>query len=99
MLKNKFQRMNKEEKLKAIKEYNETENGKKEKPRLTRLLIIGILCPCYSVFLFIDTIMTKHNFWAYALSVIMLIFGIVFLIGRHKILVRNVNSYVIKNKK
>ncbi|MEG0909582.1 MAG: hypothetical protein RSH78_04380 [Bacilli bacterium] len=99
MLKNKFERMNKEDKLKAIKEYNETEYGKNEKPRLNRLLVISILCFCYSVFLFLDTFFTKHNFWAYTLTVIVLIFGIVFLIGRHKILVRNVNNYVIKNKK
>ena len=99
MLKNKFQRLEKKEKKKAIENYYKTDVGKANKSRFLRLLIIGIACFLYSTYLIVDAIVNDGNIWYYIMAGFVIAFGLVFLIGRHKIMVKSVNNYLIKNKK
>lgn len=99
MVKNKYQRLNKDERKEARLKYYETEIGKVNKGRFTRLLWFGILSFIYSGVLIMDTIINKHSPWNYCLAGVMFIFALVFLIGREKIIIRNVNEYLIKKSK
>ena len=99
MIKNKYQRLNKKERKDARLKYYETELGKVNKGRFTRLLWFGILSFIYSGVLILDTIINKHSPWNYSLAGVMFIFGLIFIIGRKKIIIRNVNEYLIKKSK
>ncbi len=97
MLKNKYQRLNKEDRKKAREDFYKTNFGKSKKAIFTRLLIISFLLICYSLYLFISGLINK-SIWSYVAAGILFICSLVFLIGRHKILVRDVNNYLIKKK-
>ncbi len=97
-MKNKFQRMTKEEQKNALTKYYATKTGKENKNRFLRLLIFGYLCLLYAVAVTGDTIINHHSIWNYVLAGVMFIFGLFFLFARHKILVTKVNEYVIKHK-
>lgn len=98
MIKNKYQRLNKDEKRLAREKYYQTKVGAANKTRFIRLLICGLLCIIYSIVLVVDTIIEQKTYWYYILAGTMFIFGLVFLIGRAKLIVRNVNNYLLKNK-
>ena len=98
MMKTKFQRMNKEEKKKAIRRYYNTSLGKENEIRFKRLLIIGLLCLAYSAYLFVSIIIDGGNVWNYILAICMLISGLVFLIGRIKIRSKQVNNFLTKKR-
>lgn len=96
-MKNKYQRLNKEDRKKARDRFYRTPFGKELKPRLQRILIIGILLLIYASYLLIDAILKKSIWGALAATAIYL-FALFFLIGRHKIIVRDVNDFLIKRK-
>lgn len=98
MIKNKYQQLSYAEQKKAREKYYNTPIGKTNKNRFNRLLLCGILAIIYSFILIIDTIIEEKSFWNYILAAVMLIFGLIFLIGRYKIIVRNVNNFLIKHK-
>ncbi len=97
-MKNKFQRMTKEEQKKVLTKYYATKTGKENKARFLRLLIFGYLCLLYAVVVIGDTIINHHSNWNYVLAGIMVIFGLFFLLARHKVLITKVNEYVVKHK-
>lgn len=99
MIKNKYQRLNHEEKKKAREDFYKTDFGKEQKPRFDRLLMVSILLFLFSIYLLIDAIIKKDSIFAYIATFILFIFSAVFFIGRHKVIVKNVNSYLIKKKK
>ena len=99
MLKTKYQTLTKEEKKEAAKKYYNTEQGKENKSRFTRLLIIGILCIIWGIVIIIDNLIQDGSIWEYVSAILVIIFGFVFLIGRIKIKNRNINNYLTKKKK
>ena len=50
-MKNRYQRMNKEEKKKCREKFYQTDKGRELKKRFTRLTILGIIGICFAVFL------------------------------------------------
>ncbi len=98
MNKKDYLKMSKEEKRFAREKYYKTESGKINKGRFSRLLLCGILSIIYALFLIVDGIIKKSSFWVYIFAAFIIVFGIVFLVGRHKILIRNMNSFLKKNK-
>ncbi len=87
-MENKLSLMTKEE-IKELKEkYYATEYGRINKNRLIRLLIFGIFCVLYSIFLVIDNAINANDPWSYMFSGLVLIAGIVF-IGGNIVLKRN----------
>lgn len=99
MIKNKYQRLSYEEKRKAREDFYKTDFGKEQKPRFNRLIIVSILLFLFSIYLLIDAIIKKDSIFAYTAAILLFIFSAVFFIGRHKVIVKNVNSYLIKKKK
>lgn len=97
-MKKNFKEMNKNEKKELMNKYYQTENGKINKGRFLRLLICGILCIIYSITVVIEELIKQQSYWNYVLAAVMFIFGFIFLLGRQKVLRRNINYYLAKNK-
>ena len=98
MLKNKYQRATKEIRKKTKLEYFKTEDGKVLKIRTTRLLIYGILLILIALYMIIDNYLKEKLIINYTYSVFLLIFAFIFIFGRHYVLVKNINLFMVKNK-
>lgn len=98
MLKNKYQRATKEIRKKAKLEYFKTKDGKVLKIRTTRLLIYGILLILIALYMIIDNYLKEKLIINYTYSVFLLIFAFIFIFGRHYVLVKNINLFMVKNK-
>ena len=100
MEKNKYQRANKEEKKKARTAFFfQTDFGASLKKRLDRLIIYSILLIACAIYFVIDNILNDNAISTYILAGFFIIFAIIFLWGRHYIIVKRTNEYMINNKK
>lgn len=93
-LKNKYQRMTKDQKHALLIEYKNTEKGKYMLSKLRNVFIIGIISYIYSIYLFI----TANKIWEYISAGILIIFGCIFIIASSKLRVKNLNQFAIKKK-
>lgn len=99
-MKNKYQRMTKEEKKKTKEKYYATEEGKNLHNRLIRLLITGIMGILFSGYLvYSNYTQDGNNIWQYIMAAILFIASIIFIIGSSKIKGKVLNKYAIKNSK
>lgn len=98
MEKNKYQRATKEEKQKARNAFFNTDFGRDLKKRLNRLVIYSILLIGFAIYFIIDNIINDNTVTNYILAGFFIIFAIIFLIGRHYVIIKNANDYMIKNK-
>lgn len=99
MIKNKYQRLNKKERKEAREKFYATEFGQEQKARFNRILLVSVLLFIYGIYLLIETIIKANSIWGYVSATTMFIFALVFAIGRHKVIIKNVNDYLIKKKK
>ena len=99
MEKNKYQRSSKEEKKKAREAFFNTEYGKSLKTRLNRLVIYSVLLIACAIYFVIDNIINENSVTNYILAGFFVIFALIFLYGRHYVIVKNANDYMIKNKR
>lgn len=96
-MKNKYQRMNREEKKQCQKFYYNTEKGKEMRRRLNRLVVLGIIGILFAVFLVISGYISNEINWAtWTMAVILIIFSIIFIIGSYKLRIKCLNAYAIK---
>lgn len=98
MLKNKYQRLSRDEKKKAREDFYQTNDGKALRYRFTRLLIVSILLILYGMFLIIETLVKHGSIFGIVSGILLFVFAFVFLIGRHKLIVDRVNKYLLKKK-
>ncbi|MDE6284136.1 MAG: hypothetical protein K2M17_00095 [Bacilli bacterium] len=98
MLKNKYQRLSKEEKKKAREDFFTTDLGKSLKFRFNRLLVVSVLLMLYSAYIIIDTFLNNGSLFGYSAGILVFIFALVFLIGRHKLIIEKTNNYLIIKK-
>mgnify|MGYP004477407695 CR=1 FL=1 len=98
-MKNKYQRLNKEEKKIVSKEYFNTKLGKYVKRKLTSAFICGILCIIISIFLFVYGYKDGLTFIDYFYNISTFVFRIIFIIAPFIIRNKKLNEYVIKHKK
>ena len=98
MEKNKYQRATKEEKQKARNDFFNTDFGRDLKKRLNRLVIYSILLIGFAIYFIIDNKINDNTVTNYILAAFFIIFAIIFLIGRHYVIVKNANDYMIKNE-
>ena len=99
-MKNKYQRMNKEEKKKLKEKYFSTEDGKNMYNRLIRLIITGIIGILFGLYLIYSNYTNDgNNIWQYIISGVLIIASIIFIIGSIKIRIKVLNKYAIKNSK
>lgn len=97
-MKKNYQSLTKEERKNLRQKYYATSNGKIAKNRFLRLLIFGWACIIYGVIVMLLTLINEDSFWNYIMAFLVLLFGLIFLIGRKKILIRDLNNYLRKNK-
>lgn len=99
-MKNKYQRMSKEEKAKVKEKYYATEKGKEMKTRLDRLMVIGTIGICFSIFLIISGYLShKIEWYTWVVAIILLLFSIVYIIGSIQIRGKVLNQFAVKNVK
>lgn len=97
MEKNKYQRATKSEKQKAREEFFKTPFGIEQKKRLNRLIIYSILLIACAIYFIIDNILNDNYITTYILSGIFVVVSTIFLYGRHYVIVKDVNNFMIKN--
>ena len=99
-MKNKYQRMNKQEKKDIREKYYKTEDGKTMYNRLTSLLITGSMGIIFALYLtYSNYTKDGNNIWEYLIAAILLIASIIFIIGSLKIKTKVLNKFAIKNTK
>jgi len=99
-MKNKYQRMNKEEKKNIKNKYYATTEGKAMHNRLIRLLIIGFMGILFGIYLiYSNYTQDGNNIWQYILAGMLMVASLVFIIGSIKIKGKVLNKYAIKNSK
>ena len=97
-MKNKYQRMNREEKKKLVEEFQKTEVGKNQLFRLKRLFIIGIVLIIFGILEILVAYFTKKGIWDYISGVMCIITAIIFIGGSFKIKGNSLNNFAIKKK-
>ena len=97
-MKKNYQQLSKQEKKEIRDKFNQSDFGKKVHPIFTRLLIISILLLLYAVVLVLDGIINKRSIWTFIGALLTFVCFLVFIISRHKIMVRNLNNYLKKTK-
>ncbi|MCI8795176.1 MAG: hypothetical protein HFI73_07405 [Bacilli bacterium] len=111
-MKNKFERLNKNEKKKAIEEFsNSNESNANIISRIKRLKVIGIIGVIYSIGMFILDFLKEMEIFDigfnhfdnlilnYIIDACLLIFCAFFVIKANMILKEQVNKYLIGKKK
>lgn len=103
-MKNKYQRLSKEEKKEAIKEYRaESEKNTDFIHQINKMFVLGIIGAIYGVLaVAFDFIYPQTKIWSYIVDNIVLIFSIFLIIQRNRFLVITMNNYLINkddNKK
>ncbi len=99
-MKNKYQRMNKEEKKKCKEFYYNTPKGKEMRKRLNRLTVIGIIGVLFSAFLIISGYISNEIGWAtWVMSGILFVFSFIFIIGAIRLRGQCLNQYAVSKMK
>lgn len=99
-MKNKYQRMSKEEKKQCQTFYYNTEKGHEMKMRFLRLKIIGGVGVAFSIFLVVSGYISNEINWAtWVMAGILFLFSWVFIIGSEVIKGKCLNQYAVKKMK
>lgn len=96
-MKNKYQRLSKEEKKECQNMYYRTPKGKEMHLRLVRLNLIGIIGILFGIYIIGNGIINKKIAWYdYMLSVPLILASITFLIGAFLIRKKVLNQFALK---
>lgn len=97
-MKNRFQRLSKQEKKQAVKEYiAEDPNNKNYMSTLTRMKVLGIIGFIYGTLaLLADIFILNVSIWTYLVDAIVMIFTVFLLVQRSRIFNGTMNAYVIE---
>ena len=99
-MKNKYQRMSKEEKKQCQKFYYNTEKGHEMKMRFLRLKIIGVVGIAFSIFLVVSGYLSNEINWAtWVMAGTLFLFSTVCIICSVVIKGKCLNQYAIKKMK
>ncbi len=97
-MKNKYQRMTKEEKKKLKSRYYKTEKGRLQKNRLIRLLVIGIIGILFSLYLIIDGYLKGNiSVWTWIGAIILIIFSLIYIVASFYLRGKSLNTFAVKN--
>ena len=98
-MKIKYLRLSKNERKKVKNEFYSTNKGSIIRKNLNNARICAILCLIYATYILIEHFIKDNSVSNIVLSITVFIFGIGMLIYAHKIYLKSVNEYVVKNKK
>ena len=96
MKKYNYQTLTKEEKRKAKNDFYQTDNGKNLKKRFDRLFLYSILLTMFAIYIVISAIINDDEFYNYIYGISLFVMAIIFLIGRYKIYLENINNFIVK---
>ena len=100
MLKNKYQRMNRQEKKELYKDYIKTKDGKSYFNRLHRILYMGLILFLYTIYLVIDTILNNNSLLYSIFIGLVLLASLIFICSYYRLKITTLNNYALnKNKK
>ncbi len=96
-MKNKYQRLSKDEKKECRKMYYNTIKGKEMKLRLTRLFIIGTLGILFAIYIIGNGILTHQIHWYdYFIAIPLFFASIIFLVSSFLIYRKVLNQFALK---
>jgi len=97
-MKNKYQRMSKEEKKSLIERFKKDSFGKLQMSRLQRLTLTGSLGIIVAIAMPVLSFLVDNEIgvFTYVMSIILLVMSLVFIIGSYLIKGRDLNSFAIK---
>ena len=97
-MKNKYQRMSKEEKKNLQQNFAKDANNKELLIRLKRVVVTGSLGTIIGVILLIMAIVQKNNIFDYIYASVITVISVIFVIASFKIKGKVLNEYAIKKK-
>lgn len=95
----KYDRLTKEEKEKAKKDFYNTDRGKNLKIRFNRILVYGIILLLFGIILLIEELIKGNSISQIIYGIILILFGVAFIIGRFIVIRKQVNDFITKKKK
>lgn len=99
-MKNKYQRMSREEKKQCREKYYATSKGKEMKMRFLRLNLIGTGGILFSVFLVVSGYLSQELNWAtWGMAILLTLFSILYLVGSFILKGKCLNQFAVKNLK
>ena len=99
-MKNKYQRMSKEEKKALQEKFYKTEKGKDMKKRLLRLRMIGFIGMLFAAFLVVSAYFSKELNWAtWLMSIILMACSVTYFVCSFVLKGKVLNDFAIKNIK
>lgn len=99
-MKNRYQRMTREEKRNCQKQYYETSKGKEMHIRFARLILTGIIGILFSIYIIVNSYIEKNLDWLmWVISGVLLVSSIIFIVGSLQIKKKCLNEFAIKNFK
>jgi len=98
-MKNKYQRMTKQEQKAIYEEYIAIDKGKKMISRLKRVTITGIIGIALSIGLIIYALVKEGSIWDYLSVGVLLAFSLYFIIKSNKLKITVLNKEALKEKK
>ena len=99
MIKNKYQRLSKEEKIDLKKKFYTTDKWKTFKVRYIRILVTGILCIGFAIYLALENYFKSNNVWYYSYSALIVAFGLMFIIQDIRLKYKLLNDYALNDNK
>ncbi len=97
-MKNKYQRMNKEQQEKIRAEYKSTSKGQMQIKRLNRLCVTGIVGIVLGIALIIYSLVMHEKFYEFITPVILIIFSIVFIVKSWQLRIEAYNDLALSKK-
>lgn len=96
-MKNKYQRLSKEDRKECRSMYYSTTQGKSMHIRLFRLLIIGTIGILFSIFMIGNGLIQQNLHWYdYAMAIPLFLISIVFIVGSFLIKRKVLNQFALK---
>ena len=96
-MKNKYQRMSKEEKKEIKESYKKSKKGQNMMIRLNRLIITGIVgLIVFGIYLYLNLTGENTTVWDYIVTTSLLLASLVFIIGSFILRGKEYNKHAIK---
>ncbi len=89
-----YNKLSKEEKKDIRERFKKTSKGARVLEPLNRLFLEGIFLVVCAIVICGATIIFKYSWWLYFTAIVILLFGIFFLVGQYIIRMKNYNNYL-----
>jgi len=99
-MKNKYQRMTKDEKKNCRESFYKTTKGKEMKMRFQRLTVLGVIGILFSAFLVVSGYVSNEINWTtWLMAIVLTIFSIIYILGAFFLSRKCFNDFAVKKMK